>query len=147
VLKSVTLQVAVARFARTLGTLLGSGIQIGPALKISAAATGNRIIADDIAAAAERVRQGESLAVPLSASRHFPAMLVEMIAVGEETGSLDKVLVDAAAGYEREADRAVSMLVRLLEPLVLVVMTVIVGTVALAVILPALSAAANMGGR
>jgi general secretion pathway protein F/type IV pilus assembly protein PilC len=149
VLKTVMLQTATARFARTLGTLLGAGVQIGPALKIAADAVGNQVLAEEINAAAERVRQGEALATPLSRSRYFPPMLTEMVAIGEETGSLDKVLIEAAGGYEREADRAVSMLVKLLEPLVLVFMTVVVLTIALAVILPALNAAASMssGGR
>jgi len=145
ILKSVASQVAIARFARTLGTLLSSGIPISQALKISADAAGNRILGAEILAASERVRQGETLAAPLADSAFFPPMLVEMIAVGEETGSLDKVLIEAAIGYEREADRAVSLLVRLLEPLVLMVMTGLVLVVALAVILPALNAAANLG--
>jgi type II secretory pathway component PulF len=147
VLAGVTLQIAVARFARTLGTLLGSGIQIGPAIKIAADAAGNKILAEELLAAAERVKQGETLAAPLADSRFFPPLLTEMIAVGEETGTLDRVLVDAAATYEREADRAVSLLVRMIEPVILVLMTGIVMVVALAAIMPALTAAANMGKR
>jgi type IV pilus assembly protein PilC len=147
VLAGVTLQIAVARFARTLGTLLGSGIQIGPAMKIAADAAGNKILAEELLAAAERVKQGETLAAPLADSRFFPPLLTEMIAVGEETGTLDRVLVDAAATYEREADRAVSLLVRMIEPVILVLMTGIVMVVALAAIMPALTAAANMGKR
>lgn len=146
VFKTVMLQTATARFARTLGTLLGAGVQIGPALKIAADAVGNKVLQEEISAAAERVRQGETLATPLSKSKWFPPMLTEMVSIGEETGSLDKVLVEAAAGYEREADRAVAMLVRLLEPMVLVLMTGVVLTIALAVILPALNAAASMSG-
>lgn len=140
-------QVAVARFARTLGTLLSSGIPIGAALKIASDAAGNRVIGAEIRAAAERVGQGETLSAPLTGSPNFPPMLTEMIAVGEETGTLDKVLVDAAAGYERDADRAVTMMVRLVEPLVLIVMTMVVLMIALSVILPALSAAGNIGKR
>jgi general secretion pathway protein F/type IV pilus assembly protein PilC len=144
ILKGVMLQTATARFARTLGTLLGAGVQIGQALKISAEAVGNKVLAEEVSAAAERVRQGETLATPLAKSKYFPPMLTEMVAIGEETGLLDKVLIEAAVGYEREADRAVSMLVKLLEPLVLVFMTGVVLTIALAVILPALNAAASM---
>jgi general secretion pathway protein F/type IV pilus assembly protein PilC len=132
----IFLQLAIARFCRVLGTLLKNGVPILKALEISREATGNRVLSDAIAAASENISSGESLAAPLSASGHFPKTVVEMISVAEESNSLDTVLVEIADGLERRTARQMDLMVRLLEPLMLLVMAAIVLVVVIALLLP-----------
>ena len=127
---------AVSRFTRTLGTLLKSGVPILGALSISKDAMGNRILMEDIDEASAGVKQGRSLAEILKRSRHFPLMVTDMIAVGEEAGNLDDVLINIADTYDVQVDRAVRVFVSLLEPLLLVLMAVIVGFIVISMLLP-----------
>jgi general secretion pathway protein F/type IV pilus assembly protein PilC len=127
---------AVARFCRVLGTLLHNGVPILKALDISREATGNRVLTDAIGKAATNISSGQSLAGPLAASGRFPKMVVEMIAVAEESNTLDKVLVEISDGLERRTSRQLDLMVRLLEPLMLLVLAVVILIVVVALLVP-----------
>ncbi|MCA9105628.1 MAG: type II secretion system F family protein [Planctomycetales bacterium] len=127
---------SVARFCRVLGTLLHNGVPILKSLEISRQATGNVILSDAIAAASENITSGESLAKPLGKSGYFPKSVVEMIAVAEESNSLDTVLVDVADGLENRTARKLDLLVRMIEPAMLLLMAGAVLTVVIALLLP-----------
>jgi general secretion pathway protein F/type IV pilus assembly protein PilC len=132
----IFLNLAVARFCRVLGTLLQNGVPIVRSLQISSDATGNRVLAAAIQQAAENISAGESLAGPLGACGHFPPAVVEMIAVAEESASLDTVLTRIADGLERRTWRQLDLLVRLLEPLMLLLLAIVVLLLAIALLLP-----------
>jgi general secretion pathway protein F/type IV pilus assembly protein PilC len=118
----IYLHLALSRFARIQGTLLQNGIPLLQALKIAKDSTGNRVLAEAIDQAAENVTAGNSLAAPLQACAYFPRDVVEMVAVGEESNSLEKVLLDIANTLEKRTGRQLELFVRLLEPLMLLVM-------------------------
>jgi general secretion pathway protein F/type IV pilus assembly protein PilC len=130
--------VALCRFCRVFGTLLASGIPILQALKISKDSTGNPILAESIDAAAENVRAGDSLAAPLAASRMFPPAIISMVAVAEESNTLEKVLVEIADTQERRTARQIDLAVRMVEPIMLLLMAVLVGFIAIALLVPIL---------
>src|SRR5207248_1834915 len=113
---------ALSRFTRILGTLLHNGIPILNALRISKDSTGNKVLAQAIDQSADNITAGDSLAAPLTACKFFPRDVVEMIAVGEESNNLDKVLIDIAHGLEKRTSRQLELFVRLLEPAMLLVM-------------------------
>ena len=127
---------AVARFCRVLGTLLKNGVPILTALNIAKDATGNRVISAAIAQAADHVSSGRSLAQPLAECGQFPVDVLEMIAVGEEANNLEAVLVGIAEKMERQTNRQLDLVVRLLEPLMLVVMAGVILFVLIALMLP-----------
>jgi general secretion pathway protein F len=129
---------AVARFCRVLGTLLHNGVPILQSLRIAKDATGNAVLSQAIADAAENISEGKSLAKPLGQSGHFPRDIVEMISVGEEANNLEQVLVDIADNLERRTNRELDLSVRLLEPLMLVFMAGVVLFVVVALLLPIL---------
>ncbi|MDC0935335.1 type II secretion system F family protein [Pirellulales bacterium] len=135
---------AVARFCRVLGTLLSGGVPIVRALTISADSTGNRILAEAVSEAAENITAGESLAAPLKASGHFPANVVEMIAVAEQSNTLETVLTNVADSLERETWRRLDLFVRLLEPVMLLLLASAVLVVVIALLLPMLNSAMAM---
>jgi general secretion pathway protein F/type IV pilus assembly protein PilC len=132
---------AVARFCRVLGTLLGNGVSILKGLDISRHATGNIILSETIEKAAENISAGQSLAVPLQKSGRFPVTVTEMISVAEESNTLDKVLVSIAETLEKGTSRKLDLMVRLLEPLMLMVMAIIILFIVIALLMPIL----NMG--
>lgn len=132
----IYLSLAVARFCRVLGTLLHNGVPILKSLEISRDAAGNMVLSDAIRDASENISSGDSLASPLAASGHFPNTVVEMIAVAEESNTLDQVLVNIADGLERQTERRLDLAVRLLEPIMLLVLAVIVLIVVIALLLP-----------
>ncbi len=127
---------AVSRFCRVLGTLLKNGVPILKSLEISREAAGNKLLSQAIADASENISAGQSLAEPLAASGYFPKAVVEMIAVAEESNSLDKVLVDIADGLEKRTFRQLDLVVRLLEPMMLLVLAGVVLMVVIALLLP-----------
>jgi general secretion pathway protein F/type IV pilus assembly protein PilC len=130
--------VALCRFCRVFGTLLTNGIPILQSLKISKDSTGNPILAAAVERAAENVRHGEPLAAPLNASRVFPPVIVDMISVAEESNTLDKVLVEIAETQEQRTATQIEFVVRMLEPLLLLLMGVMIGFIAIALLLPIL---------
>ncbi len=132
----IFLSLAVSRFCRVLGTLLKNGVPILKGLDISADASGNKVLAQAIDEASENITSGESLSVPLGASGHFPRNVTEMISVAEESNSLDEVLVNIADGLEKQTIRRLDLMVKLIEPLMLMVMAAIVLVVVVALLLP-----------
>jgi general secretion pathway protein F/type IV pilus assembly protein PilC len=133
---NIYLSLALARFTRILGTLLHNGIPILQALKIAKDSTGNRVLTLAIEEAGANVTTGKSLAQPLGACKHFPRDIVEMVAVGEESNNLEKVLLDIATALDKRTSRRLELFVRLLEPVMLLVMAVVIGSVVSGVLLP-----------
>lgn len=129
-------KISVARFTRTLSALLGGGVPIIDALRITAKTAGNRIIENAVMAARERVTAGQTLAEPLKTSGVFPPMVIQMITVGEQTGALDNMLAKVADYYEDEVDVAVSGLTALMEPILIVFLGVVIGGIVIAIYLP-----------
>ena len=135
---------AVARFCRVLGTMLKNGVPILKSLEISSAAAGNRILSDAVTDASDNITAGASLAKPLGSSGQFPRTVVEMISVAEESNSLDTVLVDISDGLEKRTTRKLDLMVRMLEPLMLVVLGAIVLFVVIALLLPVMKMSSMM---
>jgi general secretion pathway protein F len=135
--------IAICRFCRVFGTMLANGIPLLQSLKISKDSTGNAILANAIDEAAEAVRHGETLAGPLAASGVFPPAIVDMIAVAEESNSLDKVLVEIANTQEERTARQIDFTMRMLEPLLLMVMGVMIGFIAVSILIPILRLSAT----
>jgi type IV pilus assembly protein PilC len=127
---------AVSRFTRTLGTLISSGVSILDGLEITAKTAGNRVIHDAVMESRNSIAGGETIAGPLEKSKVFPPMVISMIAVGEQTGGLDEMLSKIADFYDEEVDVAVSALLSLMEPVMIVVLGVIVGGMVVAMYLP-----------
>ena len=127
---------AIARFSRTLGTLVTSGVPILQALNITRETAGNVIISDAIAKVHESVKEGESIVQPLQASGVFPSMVISMVDVGEETGQLPEMLLKIADVYDDEVDSAVTALTSILEPIMIVFLAVVVGSIVFALFLP-----------
>ncbi|MAT73506.1 MAG: pilus assembly protein PilC [Planctomycetaceae bacterium] len=132
---------AVARFCRVLGTLLAGGVPIVRSLKISSDSTGNLVLAKAINDAADNITSGESLAAPLAASGHFPPNVVEMVAVAEQSNTLETVLTDIADSLEKETWRRLDLFVRLLEPVMLLLLASCVLVIVVALLLPMLKSA------
>lgn len=130
---------AYAHFARTLGTLLRNGVQILPALGIVQKTIGNVIISDEIGKARERVTDGASISKPLSQGKVFPRLLIDMLAVGEETGDMAGCLVHITRRYDTELDRLVKTCTTVLEPLLIVLVAIVVGGIAVCLLLPVLT--------
>jgi type IV pilus assembly protein PilC len=130
---------AISRFSRTLGTLVSSGVPILQALNITRETAGNMVIARAISQVHDSVKEGESIVQPLEASRAFPPMVISMIDVGEETGKLPDMLLKIADVYDDEVDNAVAALTSMLEPIMIVFLAVIVGTIVLALFTPLIS--------
>lgn len=127
---------AVSRFTRTLGTLVSSGVSILDGLEITAKTAGNRVIHDAVMSSRQSIAGGETIAAPLQASGVFPPMVISMISVGEQTGGLDEMLSKIADFYDAEVDVAVSALLSLMEPIMIVVLGVVVGGIIVAMYLP-----------
>jgi len=136
VLGDVVRKSAVSRFTRTLGTLISSGVSILDGLEITAKTAGNRVIHDAVMESRASIAGGETIAAPLDKSKVFPPMVISMIAVGEQTGGLDEMLTKIADFYDEEVDVAVSALLALMEPLMIVVLGVVVGGMVVAMYLP-----------
>jgi type IV pilus assembly protein PilC len=136
VLGDVLRKSAVSRFTRTLGTLISSGVSILDGLEITAKTAGNRVIQDAIMASRSSIAGGDTIAAPLAKSQVFPPMVISMIAVGESTGGLDEMLSKIADFYDEEVDAAVSGLLSLLEPVMIVFLGIVVGGMVIAMYLP-----------
>src|SRR2546426_9667350 len=136
IIGDVLLKGSVARFTRTLGTLIASGVPILSGLEITARTAGNKGIAEAIMTARASIREGETVAAPLKSSGVFPPMVVQMISVGEQTGALDEMLTKIAVFYEAEVDTAVDTLTSIIEPIMIVVMGGIVGGMVISMYLP-----------
>lgn len=135
----------IARFTRTLGTLVSSGVPILQALTIVKETTGNRVVSDAVGRIHDSVKEGESIVQPLDASGIFPPMVVSMVDVGETTGALPDMLMKVADNYEEEVDNAVTAMVSLLEPIMIVFLAVVVGSIVIALFLPLIKMITVMG--
>jgi len=135
---------SISRFSRTLGTLVTSGVPILQALNITRETAGNTIIADAISKVHDSVKEGESIVSPLESSGVFPPMVISMVDVGEETGQLPEMLLKIAEVYDDEVDNAVTGLTSLLEPIMIVFLALIVGTIVIALFLPLISIISGM---
>ena len=138
-------KIAVARFCRTLATLTASGVPILDGLEITAKTAGNAIIEDAVMAVRKSVEEGKTISEPLADTRVFPAMVVQMINVGEQTGALDQMLSKIADFYEDEVDTAVAGLMKLIEPIMISVLGVVIGTIVAAMYLPLYSILSKIG--
>lgn len=137
-------KVAVAKFTRTLGTMIASGVPILDALQITAKSSGNKVVENAVMYTRERIAEGRTMADPLAETGVFPVMVVQMIAVGESTGAMDAMLQKIADFYEDEVDAAVAALTSLLEPLLMVVLGVLLGGLIIAMYLPIFELAGNI---
>ncbi len=142
---NIYLSYALSRFTRLLGTMLRNGIPILTALRIAKDSTGNKVLTQAIEKSAENIKSGDRLATPLAACKFFPRDVVEMIAVGEESNSLETVLVDVADGLEKRTGRQLDLFVRMLEPVMLLMMAGITLLVVLALLLPVFKMGRTMG--
>jgi type IV pilus assembly protein PilC len=136
VLGVVIKKIAVARFCRTLGTLVSSGVPILEALEITARTSGNSVVEDAIMATRTSVEEGKTIAEPLKATDVFPPMVVQMVAVGEQTGALETMLSKIADFYEDEVDEATANLLALLEPIMICFLGVVIGGIVISMYLP-----------
>jgi type IV pilus assembly protein PilC len=138
---------AISRFARTLGTLLDSGVPILPALTIVKETAGNVVVGSVIANVHDCVKEGENIAVPLKASRVFPSMVAGMVDVGEQTGALPDLLMKVADGYDEEVDNAINAMTSLIEPIMLVFLALIVGSIVIALFWPIIQIIGGLTGE
>ncbi len=129
-------KVAISRFTRTLGTLVSSGVPILQALMIVKETSGNVIVGNAVSAVHESVKEGETITAPLEASGVFPPMVISMVDVGEQTGALPEMLLKIADNYDEEVDNAVAAMTSLLEPIMIVFLAVVVGSIVIAMFLP-----------
>jgi type IV pilus assembly protein PilC len=137
-------KIVVARFTRTLGTLLTSGVPILDALDICARTAGNKVVEQGILKARDKIAEGHDMAGPLAESRVFPTMVVQMIGVGEQTGAMDQMLQKIADFYEEEVDASVSALTSLIEPIMMAFLGIVVGGLIIAMYLPIFKLAGNI---
>jgi type IV pilus assembly protein PilC len=139
-------KIAISRFTRTLGTLVSSGVPILQALTIVKETSGNVIVGSAVGAVHDSVKEGETITAPLEASGVFPPMVVSMVDVGEQTGALPEMLLKIADNYDDEVDNAVAAMTSLLEPIMIVCLAVVVGSIVIAMFLPLIDLMNNLGG-
>jgi type IV pilus assembly protein PilC len=147
VIGPVISKVAISRFTRTLGTLISSGVPILQALTIVKETAGNVIVSNAVNAVHESVKEGETITAPLEASGVFPPMVISMVDVGEQTGALPEMLLKIADNYDDEVDNAVAAMTSLLEPIMIVFLAVVVGSIVIAMFLPLIDLMNRVGGE
>jgi type IV pilus assembly protein PilC len=145
VLGMVLKKIAVARFCRTLGTLVASGVPILEGLEITARTSGNSVVEDAIMATRKSVEEGKTIAEPLKGTDVFPPMVVQMIAVGEQTGALETMLNKIADFYEDEVDEATANMLALLEPIMIMFLGVVIGGIVISMYLPMFDLISKIG--
>lgn len=145
VVKSLIMKIAIARFARTFASLMSAGVAVLDALEVTGGAIGNKVIENELKEAAKAVRNGKPLSEPLANSPHFPAIVPQMLAIGEETGQIDTILIKVADFYEEEVETTIDGLSSLIEPLMIVVLGGMVGLIAASVMGPIASLSKNVG--
>src|SRR6266446_1298762 len=139
-------KVAISRFTRTLGTLISSGVPILQALTIVKETAGNVIVSNAVNDVHESVKEGETITAPLEASGVFPPMVISMVDVGEQTGALPEMLLKIADNYDEEVDNAVAAMTSLLEPIMIVFLAIVVGSIVIAMFLPLIDLMNNLSG-
>jgi len=140
-------KIAVARFTRTLGTLIASGVPILEGLEITARTAGNAVVERSLMKVRKSLEEGKSLTEPLKESEVFPGMVTQMISVGEQTGAMDAMLQKIADFYEEEVDAAVKDLLTALEPIMIVFLGVVVGGVVISMYMPLFSLIGKLSGK
>lgn len=141
----VVSKVAISRFTRTLGTLVSSGVPILQALTIVKETSGNVIVGNAVSAVHESVKEGETITAPLESSKIFPPMVISMVDVGEQTGALPEMLMKIADNFDEEVDNAVAAMTSLLEPIMIVFLAVVVGSIVIAMFLPLIQLMETVG--
>jgi type IV pilus assembly protein PilC len=144
VIKTIVTKVAIARFARTFSSLMAAGVGVLDALNVTGGAIGNVVIQEELDATAKEVKNGKLISDPLSQSKHFPPIVSQMIAIGEETGQIDVILVKVADFYEEEVEATIDGLSSIIEPLMIVVLGGMVGLIAISVMGPIASLSQNI---
>lgn len=147
ILKEIVTKIAIARFSRTFASLMSAGVNVLDALEVTGKAIGNKVIEAELTEAAKEVKNGKPLSVPLSKSKHFPAIVGQMLAVGEETGQIDTILVKVAEFYEEEVNVTIDGLSATIEPLMIVVLGAVVGIIAASVMGPIAGLSKNIGSQ
>jgi type IV pilus assembly protein PilC len=146
ILKNIVMKMAVARFARTFASLMSAGVSVLDALEVTGGAIGNKVFEKDLKEAATQVRNGKQLSEPIAKSGNWPPIVAQMLAVGEETGQIDTVLIKVADFYEEEVATLIDGLASVIEPVMIVVLGGAVGLIAASVMGPIASLSKNMGG-
>jgi type IV pilus assembly protein PilC len=146
IIKDILIKVAISRFARTFSSLMSSGVSVLDALEVTGGAIGNKVIEKELKAAAVEVKNGKQLSEPLSKSKHFPAIVSQMLAIGEETGQTDTILTKVADFYEEEVTTVIDSLSSIIEPLMIIFLGAGVGLIAASVMGPISSLSKNIGG-
>ncbi len=146
IIRTIVLKIAIARFSRTFASLMSSGVSVLDALAVTGGAIGNKVIEAELKDAAKQVKNGKQLSEPLSASKHFPPIVSQMLAVGEETGQIDTVLVKVADFYEEEVSVLIDGLAAIIEPIMIIFLGAGVGLIAASVMGPIASLSKNIGG-
>jgi type IV pilus assembly protein PilC len=137
-------KIVMARFSRTMGTLLASGVPILQAMETVAGVVGNSVVSDAVIESRARIREGEKIADPLQRSKMFPPMVVHMVSVGEESGSLDHMLNKIADFYENEVEMTIASLTAAIEPVMIVLLGIIVGFIVISMFLPMIEVISNL---
>ena len=146
ILKDIIIKIAVARFARTFASLMTAGVTVLDALEVTGGAVGNKVIQQELIDAAKEVKNGKQLSEPLSKSKNFPAIVSQMLAIGEETGETSTVLIKVADFYEEEVSTVIDSLASIIEPVMIIVLGAGVGLIAASVMGPISSLSKNIGG-
>lgn len=146
VLKTVVSKIAIARFSRTFASLMSSGVTVLDALEVTGGAIGNKVIEAELKDAAKEVKNGKQLSEALGKSKHFPPIVSQMLAVGEETGQMDTVLIKVADFYEEEASTLIDGLAAIIEPIMIIFLGSAVGLLAASVMGPIANLSKNVGG-
>ena len=145
IIKNVVTKIAIARFSRTFASLMSAGVAVLEALEVTGAAIGNLVIEAELKEAAKAVKNGKQLSESLRQSKYFPAIVPQMLAVGEETGQIDTILIKVADFYEEEVDAVIDGLSSLIEPIMIIVLGGVVGVIAASVMGPISSLSKNIG--
>ena len=146
VLKTIIVKVAISRFSRTFASLASAGVAVLDALAVTGGAIGNKVIQEELAGAAKQVQNGKPLSVSIAACPHFPPIVPQMLAVGEETGQIDTILIKVADFYDEEVDTVIDSLSSIIEPMMIIVLGSMVGLIAASVMGPIASLSQNVGG-
>lgn len=147
ILKTIITKIALARFARTFASLMSAGVAVLDALEVTGGAIGNKVIEAELKEAAKEVKNGKQLSEPLSRSKYFPSIVSQMLAIGEETGEIDVILLKVADFYEEEVDVVIDGISALIEPVMIIILGSIVGLIAASVMGPIASLSNNIGNN
>lgn len=147
IVSNVIVKISVARFARTFASLMSSGVGVLDALEVTGGAMGNVVIQDELREAAKEVKNGKQLSEPLSKSKHFPPIVAQMLAVGEESGKIDTILIKVADFYEEDVETAIDGLASVIEPIMIILLGSVVGIIAASVMGPIAGLSKTVGGQ